>query len=145
MSYWQALETEVLQTVMPQYVDAAREMNQLERTSFDVYRRGDLAARGLFALGGLFVGSFLIMFPFVPKLFEAALALLMGGAGFTYPDLKRFMYERRHTKLLNRLVTESAQYQHNSRLHYMTTTDIRESFHLASPPMDEVERKTEAE
>ncbi len=136
-AYWSALETEVLQTVLPQYIDAAEEMNRLERTGFDVYRRGDLAARGMFGLGGLLLGGFLLALPFVPKLFEAMFAFLVGAAGVAYPDLKRFTHERRHVRLLNRLVADAARYQQNSRLHYMTTSDIRESFQVSAPVLGE--------
>ena len=128
-SYWKSLETEVLETAMPQYVDAAREMNRLERNAYDVWRRGDLSARFLFALGGLVIGGIMIELPFIP-IFEAMFAFGMAGLGFFYPDLKRFMAERRHAKTLNRLVGDAVSYQQNSRLHYMTTTDIRQSFQL---------------
>lgn len=133
-SYWQSLEKEVLETAMPQYVDAAQEMNALERTNFGVWRGGDPAARFVFALGGLVLGSIIIELPFIP-IFEAMFAFALTGAGFLYPDLKRFTHERRHAKMLNRLVTEAAAYQQNARLHYMTTTDIRESFTLSAPEL----------
>jgi len=130
-AYWQALETEVLQTAMPQYLDAAAEMNRLERSGYGVWRGGDVGARFLFALAGLLIGSMLIALPFVP-IFEAMFAFALAFLGFLYPDLKRYTHERRHVRLMNRLVTEAARYQQNSRLHYMTTTEIRESFHIAS-------------
>lgn len=136
VAYWGALETEVLETALPQYIASAKEMNRLERSGFEVFRRGDLSARILFAIAGLLLGIVLLAFPFIPKLFEAAFAFLLAGTGFSYPDLKRYTYERRHVKLLNRLVTDAARYQQNSRLHYMTATDIRESFHV--PPLPEL-------
>jgi hypothetical protein len=128
-AYWKSLETEVLETAMPQYVDAAREMNRLERGAYDVWHRGDLSARLLFALGGLVLGGIIIELPFIP-IFEAMFAFGLAALGFFYPDLKRYTYERRHAKTLNRLVGDAARYQENARLHYMTTTDIRESFQL---------------
>ncbi len=131
--YWKALETEVFETVMPQYVHAAAKMNRLEETGFDIWRGGDVSARILFALGGLLTGALFLAVPFIAKLFEAMFAFAAAGLGFFYPDLKRYNYERRHFNLLNRLVKDSAQYQANSRLHYMTTTDIRESFSSAEP------------
>ena len=39
-AYWKVLETEVLETAMPQYIDAAREMTALERSNFGVWRGG---------------------------------------------------------------------------------------------------------
>ncbi|HJQ38716.1 MAG TPA: hypothetical protein VKB93_16395 [Thermoanaerobaculia bacterium] len=127
--YWKSLETEVLETAMPQYVEQAKEMNRLERNGFDVWRRGDLSARLLFALGGLVLGGIIIELPFIP-IFETMFAFFLASLGFFYPDLKRFLTERRHAKTLNRLVGDAAAYQQNSRLHYMTTTDIRKSFQL---------------
>ncbi len=128
-TYWKSLETEVLQTAMPQYIDAAKEMNRLERHGYDVWRRGDLSARLLFALGGLVIGGIMIELPFIP-IFETMFAFFLATLGFFYPDVKRFMTERRHAKTLNRLVGDAVRYQQNSRLHYMTTTDIRQSFQL---------------
>lgn len=129
--YWTSLEKEVLETAMPQYIAAAREMNAQERGGFGVWRGGDPAARFAFALGGLLIGSILIAVPFVP-IFEAMFAFALAVAGFLYPDIKRYTQERRHTRTLNRLVTDAAAYQNNARLHYMTTRDIRESFTIGS-------------
>ena len=128
-AYWKSLETEVLETALPQYIDAAAQMNKLERNGFDVWRGGDISARLLFALGGLVLGGIMIELPFIP-IFEAMFAFGMAGVGFFYPDLKRYTHERRHARTLNRLIADATRYQNNARLHYMTTTDIRESFTL---------------
>lgn len=125
--YWASLEDEVLKTALPQYVLAAREMNALERNSFGVWRSGEPFARGVFALGGLVVGGVLKTLPFVPTV-ENLFALALAGAGFLYPDLKRYVHERRHVRLMNRVVADAAAYQQNARLHYMTRKDIQESF-----------------
>ena len=130
-SYWKVLETEVLETAMPQYIQAAREMTALERASFGIWRGGDPLARFAFALGGLFIGSLLIALPFI-KIVEAMFAFALAGLGFIYPELKRFTHERRHFRLLNRLVGDATQYQNNAKLHYMTTSEIRESFAIES-------------
>ena len=126
-AYWSVLENEVLETAMPQYIQAAREMTALERANFGIWRGGDPLARFAFALGGLFIGSLLIALPFI-KIVEAMFAFALAGLGFIYPELKRFTHERRHFRLLNRLVAEATQYQNNAKLHYMTTSEIRESF-----------------
>ena len=55
-------------------------------------------------------------------------AFALTAGGFFYPDIKRYYYERQFTKLLNRLVVESARYQDNARLSYMTRREIQESF-----------------
>lgn len=128
-AYWKALESEVRERAMPQYIKAALEMNRMERNSFGVWRSGDPAARTVFGIGGLIAGGLLKALPFIPTI-ENVFVLAFAAAGFLYPDLKRYTHERRHVKTLNRLVAEAAAYQQNARLHYMTTTDIRESFHI---------------
>lgn len=128
--YWEALEQEVEEVVMPQYIAAARKMNALEQSSFDVWREGDVAARLVFALIGLMVGSIIIALPFVP-IFEDLFAFALTATGFVYPDLKRFAFERRYSNVLNRLVADSARYQADARLHYQTSDDIRESLQPA--------------
>jgi hypothetical protein len=130
-AYWKALQSEVLERAMPQYIKAALQMNRLERESFGVWRAGDPAARTVFGIGGLFVGGLIKILPFVPTI-ENMFVLVFAAAGVLYPDLKRYTHERRHVKTLNRLVAEAAAYQQNARLHYMTTTDIRESFSIGS-------------
>jgi hypothetical protein len=131
-SYWKELETEVLKTAMPQYVATAREMNTLERSGWDVYRRGDLAARGIFGLGGLIVGVFVKALPLIPTI-ENIFVFALAATGLIYPDLVRYMHERRHSRALNRIVTEAAEYQKNAKLHYMTTRQIRDSFAIGDP------------
>jgi hypothetical protein len=125
--YWSVLQKEVLETAMPQYIAAAREMNSLERSKFGIWRGADPAARIVFAIGGLLIGGIIITLPFFP-IIERMFALALGVTGLIYPEIKRYTHERRHFRVLNRLVTEATQYQQNARLHYMTSSDIRESF-----------------
>jgi hypothetical protein len=132
-AYWSVLENEVLETAMPQYIAAAREMTELERTQYGVWRGGDPMARFTFALAGLVLGSIIIAMPFI-KIAEAMFAFALAGAGFLYPELKRYTHERRHFRLLNRLVVDATAYQQNARLHYMTTSEIRESFTIGGRP-----------
>ena len=130
-AYWDTLQREVLETAMPQYIDAAERMNELEKKSFGVWRDGDPAARTVFGLGGLVVGGLVKALPFVPTI-ENIFVFGLAAAGFLYPELRRYTYERRHVKTLNRLVADAAAYQANAKLHYMTTTDIRQSFSIGS-------------
>lgn len=143
-SYWEALETEVHEVVLPQYVAGARRMNALERSRFDVWREGDLAARLVFALIGLMIGSVIIALPFVP-IFEEMFAFALTATGFVYPDLKRFAFERRYSAFLNRLVADSARYQEDARLHYMTSDDIRQSLQPAPSELRFPDDPTEPE
>jgi hypothetical protein len=129
--YWEALEKEVLDVIVPQYAHAALRMNALERTNFDLWRGGDVAARATFALIGLLVGSIIIALPFVP-IAEDMFAFALTAGGFFYPDLKRYTFERRYSKLLNRLIADSTTYQENARIRYMTSADFDKA--LALPP-----------
>lgn len=133
--YWQDLQREVVDTALPQYIPAAADMNDMERNGFGVFRRGDPAARLIFALGGLLIGSLIIALPFIP-IVEDLFAFALTGVGFFYPDIVRWTYERRHVQLLNGLVADAGRYQANAKLHYMTTQQIRESF--APPPHGDV-------
>ncbi|HET7434323.1 MAG TPA: hypothetical protein VFN10_06370 [Thermoanaerobaculia bacterium] len=125
--YWQALQKEVLETAMPQYIDDAREINALERNGYGVWRGGDIGARLLFALLGLVIGSIIVALPFIP-IVESMFAFALTIGGFVYPDIKRFQFERRHASGLNALIDASARYQEDSRLHFMTTKQITEAF-----------------
>jgi hypothetical protein len=139
-AYWGTLQTEVLETAMPQYIAAAKQINALERTGWDVYRRGDLAARGLFGLGGLLIAGFVkVVVPFIPTI-ENMFVFAVGAAGLIYPDLVRYMHERRHSRTLNRIVSDAAEYQQNAKLHYMTTRDIRDSFAIGEPSSEDARR-----
>ncbi|HEX9160460.1 MAG TPA: hypothetical protein VF980_02035 [Thermoanaerobaculia bacterium] len=139
-AYWESLQNEVLNTAMPQYIAAATEMNALERNGFGVFRRGDPAARFIFALGGLIIGSIIIAMPFIP-IFEDLFAFGLTAAGALYPDIVHYTYERRHAKLLNRLVIDADRYQTTAKLHYMTTQQIRDSFTPGSISGDVIDIK----
>jgi hypothetical protein len=141
-AYWDALDTEVMKTAMPQYMVAAREMNALERDKYGVWRGGDPLARIAFALAGLLLAVLLFFVPYV-RMFEAAWMVMLAATGFFFPDIKRWTHERRHTRLLNRLVADAAAYQANAKLHYMTTTDIRESFALHAPSLPSEQSEAE--
>jgi hypothetical protein len=130
--YWETLEKEVDEVMLPQYIAAARDMNELEENDFGIWRAGDLGARLAFALAGLVIGSIIIALPFIP-IFEEMFAFALTVVGFLYPDLKRFMMQRRYMKVLNRLVADSARYQENSRIHYMTSQDIQKAFEPGDP------------
>jgi hypothetical protein len=125
--YWEALEKEVDEVVLPQYIEAAGGITEQERNSFGIWRGGDLGARLAFALAGLVIGGIIIKLPFIP-IAEDMFAFALTATGFLYPDLIRFMHQRRYMKVLNRIVADSARYQENARLHYMTTQDIKKAF-----------------
>jgi len=123
--------------VIPQYVPAAIEQNRKERGAYGVWRGGDLLARFGFALTGLFIGGIILALPFIP-IFEKAVAFVLAAAGWFYPDLIRMMHERRHYKILNRLVVEGEAYQRN-RARYVSSADLADDDEPASDSNDQVE------
>lgn len=133
--YWRELEKEVLETVIPQYIPAAVEQNRKEREAYGVWRGGDLLARFGLAIAGLIIGGLIISLPFIPTI-ENVFALAFALGGWFYPDLIRMMHERRHYRLLNRLVTEGDVYQRN-RARYVSTADLEEDVEDEPPTEDE--------
>lgn len=124
-AYWQALEREVLETTMPQYIPAAVEQTRLEKTGYGVWRQGDPAARILFGMAALLVGALLIVVP--PNLLaERGLAFLLAVAGFLYPEIKQGYFDFRHSRLLNRLIAQAEKYQKNTRIHYVSEVQLQE-------------------
>ena len=121
--YWTLLEREILQTVMPQYVRQAAQQNRLERNRYDAWRGGDIASRAVMAVGGLAVGWLMWKAPFTPIWIDW-FGLVLGGAGWTYPDINRLMHDSRHMKFLNRLVTEGQEYQSSLKTRYMTSAAL---------------------
>jgi hypothetical protein len=129
VKYWKALEKEVLHVIVPQYAEAAERITVLERTDFDVWRGGDIAARALFALGGLLVGSIIIAMPFIP-IVEDMFAFALAVGGFLYPDLKRWMFQRRYAKRLNQILAETARYGEHHPMRYVTEEDFERALQL---------------
>lgn len=121
--YWRDLEREVMETAMPQYVAAAVEETRLERTNYDLWRRGDPVARAVWALGALALGGLIVLLPFIP-IFEDGFAFLLALVGLFYPEIKRAHFHLRYTRLLNRLIAEAEAYQKNRRIHYTTDAEL---------------------
>jgi hypothetical protein len=126
-SYWTALEQEILSTTMPQYIAEAREKNRLEKNNYDLWRGGDLVSRAVFALVALTIGGIIIALPFIP-IFEDAFAFFLALTAWFYPELKRLMFEHRHSRALNSMIVEAEAYQHDHRIHYLSDEALEEVF-----------------
>jgi hypothetical protein len=129
--YWRAVEREVLETVLPQYVPAAIEKTRLEASRYDVWRGGDLLARALFALGALAVGGLVVAIPFIP-IFEDTFAFGLALAAWFYPELRRATFGFRHARLLNHLVRDADAYQ-KKQLKYLTAEELEEELDETVP------------
>ena len=135
-AYWEDLERDVFEVVMPQYIAAAREKNRLEKSNYDLWRGGDLVSRAVFALVALTIGGIIVALPFIP-IFEDAFAFVLALLAWFYPELKRLMFEHRHARLLNRLIVEAERYQHDQRIHFLSQAALDEAFRApALPPLD---------
>jgi hypothetical protein len=132
-SYWEALEHEILETTMPQYIAAAREQNRLEKCNYELWRGGDLVSRSVMALAALTIGGIIVALPFIP-IFEDAFAFFLALVAWFYPELKRLMFEHRHARVLNRLIVDAERYQHDHRIHYVSQAALDEAFRTPALP-----------
>ena len=123
--YWEELEREVLETSMPAYIPEAIEQTRLEKSGYDVWRRGDATARALFALAGLILGGLIIAAPFIP-IWEDAFAFVLAVGGLLYPEVKQLVADFRHSRLLNRMIADAEKYQKNARIHYVSEARLQE-------------------
>jgi hypothetical protein len=123
--YWEELEREVMEAALPQYIPAAIEQTRLERSSYDLWRRGDPAARALLTLVGLILGGLIISVPFIP-IWSDAFAFASAAAFFFYPEIKQLFFDRRHTRFLNRLILQAERHQRDRRLHYVSEARLEE-------------------
>jgi len=123
--YWDDLEREVLEVTLPQYIPAAVEQTRLEKSSYDLWRQGDPAARAVYTLIGLILGGLIVLAPFIP-IWEDSFAFFLAVAGLLYPEIKQLYFDRRHARFLNRLIVQAEKYQNDSRLHYLSDARLQE-------------------
>jgi hypothetical protein len=141
--YWDRLEREVMEAMLPQYLPAAVEQTRLEKSSYDVWRHGDPAARALLTLIGLILGGLIVKAPFIP-IVEDTFAFALAAAFFLYPEIKQLYHDRRHTRFLNRLIVQAEKYQKNERLHYVSEASLEEELGALDKTAGRT-RKAEAE
>jgi hypothetical protein len=134
--YWEELEREVLETSLPAYIPEAIEQTRLEKSGYDVWRRGDATARVVFALAGLVLGGLIIKAPFIP-IWEDAFAFVLAVGGLLYPEVKQLVADFRHSRLLNRMIAQAEKYQ-SSRTHYVSEARLQKE--LDAVGGSEVER-----
>jgi hypothetical protein len=132
-AYWEELEREVLETSLPAYIPDAVEQTRLEKSGYDVWRRGDAAARALFALGGLILGGLIVAAPFIP-IWEDAFAFVLAVGGLLYPEIKQLVADFRHSRLLNRMIAEAEKYQKNARIHYLSEARLQKELESIGEP-----------
>jgi hypothetical protein len=123
--YWEDLEREVMEAMLPQYIPAAVEQTRMERNSYDLWRHGDPAARALLTLIGLILGGLIVKAPFIP-IAEDTFAFFLAAAFFLYPEIKQLYFDRRHARFLNRLIIQAEKYQKDNRLHYASEARFQE-------------------
>lgn len=131
--YWDQLRREILETVLPQYAPAAIAQTKRERTNWGVWRGADLIARATFALVGFAMDGLLIRLGMIPWPVKG-LAFILGLFGWFYPEAKQALFEYRHSRLLNRLISDGEKYQRNDRIHYLSNTELEDAFREPEPP-----------
>ncbi len=120
--YWRELESEVLDTALPQYARAAADQTRLELASYGLWRQGDPVSRLVLGLAGLAAGGLIVKAPFIP-IFEDTFAFALAVAAFLYPEIKRLVFDWRYSRLLNRLIVLAERYQHR-QLPYVTEAGL---------------------
>jgi hypothetical protein len=120
--YWRELESEVLDTALPQFARAAAEQTRLELASYGLWRQGDPVSRLVLGLSGLAAGGLIVKAPFIP-IFEDTFAFALAVAAFLYPEIKRLVFDWRYSRLLNRLIVQAERYQHR-QLPYVSEADL---------------------
>jgi hypothetical protein len=139
-AYWRELESEVLETALPQYARAAAAQTRLELDSYGLWRQGDPLSRLALGLGGLALGGLIVKAPFIP-IFDDAFAFVLAAASFFYPEIKRLYFDWRHSRLLNRLITQAERYQHR-QLPYVSEADLDAELRAVSTVPAAVPAKT---
>ena len=144
-SYWKQLEHEIFVTVLPQYIPKAIAQTKRENGDYGLWRGGDMPARFVMFLVALLIGVAIIEAPFIP-IFEQAFAFFLAACGWFYPEIKRWTYESRHSRLLNRLIVGGEEYQKNTDIHYLSDRALNELFEGdASPESNNAARRTTQE
>ncbi|HLX09612.1 MAG TPA: hypothetical protein VKY89_17290 [Thermoanaerobaculia bacterium] len=121
-AYWRELESEVLETALPQYSRAAAAQTRLEQSTYGLWRQGDPVSRLVLGLAGLGVGGLIVKAPFIP-IVEDTFAFALAAAAFLYPEIKRLVFDWRFSRLLNRLIVQAESYQHR-RLPYLSEAGL---------------------
>src|SRR5205807_1227768 len=93
-------------------------------------RQGDPLSRLALGLAGLAVGGLIVKAPFIP-IFDDAFAFVLAAAAFFYPEIKRLVFDWRHSRLLNRLIVQADRYQHR-QLPYVSEADLEAELRAVS-------------
>jgi hypothetical protein len=128
--YWRELESEVMETALPQYMRAAVAQTRLELASYGLWRQGDPLSRVALGLAGLAVGGLIVKAPFIP-IFEDAFAFALAVGAFLYPEIKRLVFDWRYSRLLNRLIAQAESYQHR-KLPYVSEAGLEAELRAVS-------------
>ena len=128
--YWRELESEVLDTALPQFARAAAEQTRLELASYGLWRQGDPVSRLVLGLSGLAAGGLIVKAPFIP-IFEDTFAFALAVAAFLYPEIKRLVFDWRYSRLLNRLIVQAERYQHR-QLPYVSEAGLEAELRAVS-------------
>jgi hypothetical protein len=142
--YWEELEREVLETSLPAYIPEAIEQTRLEKSGYGVWRRGDAVARVVFTLGGLVLAWLIIKSPFI-WIAEDILAGLLAVGGLLFPEIMQLVADFRHSRLLNRMITDAEKYQKNARIHYLSEARLQQELDAVGQVGRTPERELEGE
>jgi hypothetical protein len=106
-AYFDRLQETLLGVAVPRYLSAAQKQTELEQRDFGLWRGADLLARGVYALGGLAIGLFLVKAPFIPipETWDLLAFGCLLGAPFI-PDVQVWLYKRSYRGKLRAIVDD---------------------------------------
>jgi hypothetical protein len=129
-AYFDRLQETLLGVAVPRYLAAAQKQTTLEQRDYGLWRSGDLLARGVYALGGLALGLFLVKAPFIPipETWDLLAFAFLLGAPFI-PDAQVWLLKRKYRGALRAIIEDLRDAEVHQELYQP----------LASPgPLDEL-------
>jgi hypothetical protein len=106
--HWKRAREVVESVLLPRYLALAKAENEAAAKDYDLWRGGDLVARGAFALAGLVLGALMVWIPWIP-VYEKWVPWALFVLGPFLPDAYLAWYRRRHGKKLEALVEDLAR------------------------------------
>ena len=135
-AYFDRLQETLLGVAVPRYLTAAHKQTDLEQKDYGLWRGADLLARGVYAVGGLALGLFLVKAPFIPipETWDLLAFAFLLGAPFL-PDAQVWLLKRKYRGALRAIVEDLHDAEVQQELYQP----------LAAPgPLDELPSSTEA-
>lgn len=109
-AYWDALATELTQTLPEAWRSRAVTFTASERREFGIWRGGDPVARITYVFAGLVVGGLCVALPFIP-IWEKWFPFLLALSAWWLPSAQLAWHKRRYAQALGGIVQQITRVQ----------------------------------